>query len=202
MLLSLHLALQALSFADTSDGELVSGYLATRDERCFAELYRRYSPRVYSKCVTMLDNRAEANDAVQDVFERVLLRIGSFRADAKFGTWLFSITNNHCIDRLRRRKRLRAKRGTLPEHAEVAAVVEDVDWLEEQSPAAIRHILTELSEMDRAALVLMYMDELSVAQISETLNLGVSATKMRLKRARDRARGIYDRWIVTQQQYA
>jgi len=71
---------------------------------------------------------------------------------------------------------------------------ETTDWLEEQSPAAIRHILGELSEIDRAALVLMYMDDLSVREIATTLNLGESATKMRLKRARARALKIYETW--------
>jgi len=195
MLLSLHLALQALGFSDTSDGELVELYLATRGERYFGELYRRYSPRVYGKCVSMLGDRDEAHDAVQDVFERVLNRLGSFRQDSSFSTWLFSVTNNHCIDRIRKRNRRARREGDMP-LVEVAEVVDDgPDWLEEQSPAAIRHILANLNEVDRAVLVLMYMDELSVREIAETLSLKESATKMRLKRARTRARKMYDQWV-------
>ena len=198
MLLSLHLALQALGFSDTSDGELVELYLATRGERYFAELYRRYSPKVYGKCVVMLNNEAEANDAVQDVFEKVLLRIGGFRRESKFGTWLFTITNNHCIDRLRSKNRLKSKQAEFPE-VEIPDEVDEVDWLEEQSPEAIKHILSELGEVDRTSLILMYMDELSVKEIAQTLGLQESATKMRLKRARERALKIYQLWAENQQ---
>jgi len=201
MLLSLHLALQALGFSDVEDSELVELYLLSRGDRYFGELYRRYSPKVYGKCITMLNNEAEAADAVQDIFEKVLLRIGSFRRDSKFGTWLFTITNNYCIDLLRKRKRLRNKVGDMPE-ADVEDIVEEADWLQEQSPAAIRHILENLSELDRVALVLMYMDELSVKEIAVQMGLQESATKMRLKRARQRAKKIYQEWSVNLNEYA
>ncbi|MFK8058403.1 MAG: RNA polymerase sigma factor [Saprospiraceae bacterium] len=201
MLLSLHLALQALSFSDVEDAELVELYLVTRGDRYFGELYRRYSPKVYGKCITMLNNEAEAADAVQDIFERVLLRIGSFRQDSKFGTWLFTITNNFCIDVLRKRKRLRGKVGEMPD-IDIEDVVEESDWLQEQSPLAIRHILDNLPELDRVALVLMYMDELSVKEIAVQMGLQESATKMRLKRARQRAKNIYDVWKSDQNAYA
>ena len=201
MLLSLHLALQALGFSDMEDSELVELYLVSRGDRYFGELYRRYSPKVYGKCITMLNNEAEAADAVQDIFEKVLLRIGSFRQDSKFGTWLFTITNNYCIDLLRKRKRLRGKVGAMPE-IDIEDIVEEADWLQDQSPAAIRHILDNLSELDRAALVLMYMDELSVKEIAVQMGLQESATKMRLKRARQRAKRIYDVWKLDQNAYA
>lgn len=194
MVYSLAFALQALGLDGASDGELVERFLATRGELYFTELYRRYSPKVYAKCVSMLNDPTEAEDAVQVIFERVLLRLGGFRRDAKFGTWLFSVTNNYCIDRLRRRKRSPVVEVQLPDYFEQADDAEGPDWLETQSAPAIRYILGELSELDRAVLVLMYMDGLSVKEIGETLGVGGSAVKMRLKRARDRARKLYDAW--------
>ena len=211
MLLTLQLALQALGMSDTPDGELVDMFRATRGERYFGELYRRYSPRVYAKCLTMLGGEAEARDAVQDIFERALRRIGGFRAEAKFSTWLYAITNNHCIDRLRLRERRRAREEALPENDLLTAAgpadgtdaaTGGVDWLEEQSPEAIAYILERLGELDRAALVLRYMDGLSTADLATTLGLGESAAKMRLKRARDRALVIYRTWAVAHDVYA
>ncbi len=76
MLLSLQMALAALRFTDTTDGELVELYLLTQSERYFGELYQRYGPKVYTRCRTLLDDEHEAHDAVQEVFERVLTRIG------------------------------------------------------------------------------------------------------------------------------
>lgn len=209
MLLTLQLALQALGMADSPDGELVEMFVATRGDRYFGELYRRYGPRVYAKCLTMLGDEAEARDAVQDVFERALRRIGGFRREAKFSTWLYAIANNHCIDRLRARERRRAREAALPDDdalgeadARPAPGGGGADWLEAQSPEAIAHILARLGELDRAALVLRYMDGLSTRDLAATLGVGESAAKMRLKRARDRALVIYRAWAAARNAYA
>ena len=195
MLLSLHLALQAINFSDVDDAELVAMYLDTRSERYFAELYRRYSSKVFGKCYSMLSDEAEAHDMVQDIFERVLNKLSSFRRDSSFSTWLYAITNNFCIDRLRRRSRDKVSSIDPVEMPQLAAEeAEDDSWLEMQSPAAIEHILSEIGEMDRMVLILMYMDDLSIREIADTLGLQESATKMRLKRARDRAKKIYLNW--------
>ncbi len=201
MLLSFQILLAALNYGDSSDAELVELYLATRGERYFAELYRRYGSKVYAKCVGMLGDRDEASDATQEVFVRVLARVGSFRSESAFGTWVYSIANNHCIDRLRKRQRDRrhvAEVDDLDDRAERIVLPEAGadDWLAQQSVAAIEHILSEIGEIDRAVLVMMYMDELSVLEIATALGLQESATKMRLSRARQRARVVYDRWAL------
>ena len=155
----------------------------------------------YSIAISIVKNEIDSKDVVQNAFIRVFKSLRTFRQDSKFGTWLFTITNNHCIDLLRKRKRLRGKVGEMPE-VEVAEVVEETDWLQDQSPKAIRHILDNLSELDRVALVLMYMDEMSVKEIAAQMGLQESATKMRLKRARQRAKDIYDVWKADQNIYA
>ena len=196
MLLSLQIALAALRLTDTTDGELLDLYGATRDERYFAALYRRYGPKVYARCLALLADEHEAHDAAQEVFVRVLRKLGSFRGESAFGTWLYRVASNHCLDRLRRRARRRERpteADILEPMAERAAeATEDDDWLRRQTPAAIEYILARLGEADRRILLLMYMEELSVEEIAAALDLKASATKMRLKRARDRARGHYD----------
>ena len=197
MLLSLQMALAALRFTDTTDGELVELYLLTRGERYFGELYKRYGPRVYTRCRSLLGDEHEAHDAVQEIFERVLTRIGSFRKESAFGTWVYAIASNHCLDRLRKRARLREQPT---EEQEIGALIEqrndgaEHDWLVDQAPGAIKFILGRLNESDRSALVLMYMEDLSVQEIAATLGLKESAAKMRLSRARTRARTILDEY--------
>ena len=196
MLLSLQLALQAWEFDATSDEELVALYLTTRGDRYFGELYRRYSPKVYARSFSMLGSQAEANDAVQDVFEKVLMRIASFRRESSFSTWLYAVTRSHCIDRLRQRQRLLKRQGELPEE-ELLSIPEDPgdqDWLLVQTPDAIAYLLENLSELDRSVLVLRYMEELDVQAIAEVLDVKQSAAKMRLMRARQRAKSIYQHW--------
>ncbi len=193
MLLSLQLALAALRFTDTTDRELVDLYLLTHSERYFAELYRRFGAKVYARCRTLLGDEHEAHDAVQEIFERVLHKLAAFRGDSSFSTWVYTISSNHCLDRLRKRRRRRER----PTEAEVLEplveqqeTVAELDWLELQGAEAIKYILAHLPAADSALLELKYMDDLSVQEIGEALDLQPSATKMRLSRARTRAREV------------
>lgn len=76
-----------------------------QDERAFADLYQRTSSKLFGVCLTMLRERGEAEDALQNVYIAVWRRAGSFDpARAGAMTWLITMTRNQCIDRLRQRR--------------------------------------------------------------------------------------------------
>ena len=75
------------------------------DREAFALIYRSYSGLVYRVCLRMLRNPAEAEDAAQDVFFRVFLKINTFRGDSAFSSWLYRLTTNVALMRLRKNKR-------------------------------------------------------------------------------------------------
>lgn len=78
---------------------------AVHDERAFEELYRRTSARLFGVCLRMLADRAEAEDALQDVFVAIWRRAQSYDpALASAMTWLVTLTRNRAIDRLRQRR--------------------------------------------------------------------------------------------------
>lgn len=68
---------------------------------CFSELYRRYIPMVYGLCLKYLGNKADAEDAVMDLFEDVSQKIKQYEIQ-HFHTWLYSVARNHCLQRLRK----------------------------------------------------------------------------------------------------
>jgi len=74
------------------------------DREAFALIYRSYSGLVYRVCLRMLRNPAEAEDAAQDVFFRVFLKINTFRGDSAFSSWLYRLTTNVVLMRFRRNK--------------------------------------------------------------------------------------------------
>jgi RNA polymerase sigma-70 factor (ECF subfamily) len=74
------------------------------DERAFAALYQMHRKRVYSLCLLMTRNVAEAEDLTQEAFLQVFRKIGSFRGDAAFSTWLYRVAVNTVLMKLRRRK--------------------------------------------------------------------------------------------------
>src|SRR5919199_1039643 len=80
-----------------TDEELVEHFVRSREAAYFAELYGRYSHKVYQSCLKMLADDAEAQDQTQEVFYKVFTRISGFRHRASFSTWLYTLTRNHCF---------------------------------------------------------------------------------------------------------
>src|ERR1043166_5320802 len=75
--------------------------LRDRDERAFRELIEAHRDRVFSITYRMLGDRAEAEDVAQEVFITVFKTIETFREEAKFSTWLYRVTVNHCKNRIK-----------------------------------------------------------------------------------------------------
>jgi RNA polymerase sigma-70 factor (ECF subfamily) len=74
------------------------------DAAAFEFLYRSYSKRVYSLCLRMLKNTSDAEDLTQQVFLRLFRKIGTFRADSRFSTWLHRVAINAVLMHLRRKR--------------------------------------------------------------------------------------------------
>ncbi len=139
------------------------------------ELYDRHASTLYRLALSMLKNREDAEDAVQSVFEKYLLRPHLFLSAEHEKAWMLRVTVNQCKDALRRR----AMRQSVP----LDAVAEAGVWDRESE---VRDVLDKLPEEYRVPLVLYYFEDCTVEEISRALRLGASAVKMRLKRGREK----------------
>ena len=74
------------------------------DKQAFSQLVQAYQRPVYNLTYRMLGNSEEAEDAAQETFLRAYARLAQYDPQMKFSTWVFSIANHHCIDRLRKRR--------------------------------------------------------------------------------------------------
>lgn len=162
------------------------------DDSAFTLLVERYQNPVYNLCYRMLGDPQEAEDAAQESFWRAYQAIRRYDRSRPFATWLLSITAHYCID-LQRKRRL--------------PTMEIEDWMEEVLPdntpdpermtgekeekEKIQKMLAELNPQDRAAIVLRYWYEFSEEEISQSLQLSVSAVKSRLHRARLKFAALY-----------
>jgi RNA polymerase sigma-70 factor, ECF subfamily len=159
------------------------------DGAAFGDLARRYTGAIFNQAYRMLGDRHEAEDAVQEVMLRAFNRIDSYDPTRRFVTWLLTIGNNYCIDRLRRR---RVSWVTLDDVA---------FWLPTEQPgpersalaaerrAAVQEALQRLPEAYRAPTVLRYWHDLSYLEIAEVLGLTEATVKTRLHRARKMLEG-------------
>src|ERR1039457_3052091 len=81
-----------------TDEELVERFQVTGDMKCFEEIWRRYSRKVYGKCLKLLHNPEAAEDVAADVFLKVMQRIRTRYRDGHFAGWLYTIARHECIN--------------------------------------------------------------------------------------------------------
>lgn len=180
--------------------------LVARDERAFNELVEAYGDRVYRLLYRMLGRREEAEDLTQEVFVQVFKSIGSFRGDARIGTWVYRIAVNTCKNRAKYNARRHAgqqdeldsasERGALGaakgwtsgESAEPDQVVEGY-----QLEHIVKDCITALDADFREVLVLRDVEDLSYEEIQEITNLPEGTVKSRLHRARSMLRALVER---------
>lgn len=172
---------------EMKDFEVVHNYLETQASRCFSLLYTRYAPKIFSKCITMLKDEALAQDATQEIFMKIFLNLAKFGEKAKFSTWVYSITYNYCIDYIRRKKKQQdVFSGDVDKAPEREDEIPD-EALFAMEVNQLRHVLEELPVGDRAILLMKYQDDMSIKDISDTIDKTESAVKMQIKRAKEKA---------------
>ena len=171
------------------------------DQQAFEALYRRYVSTVYRQALKLVGNAEEAEEIVQEVFLTLYEKAKTFRGDSAFSTWLYRLTLNTALMKLRRRKRSKeiALDDYLPRYQEDGhhLVRPVVDW--SQNPEGrlgtaeiqrtLQKALDQLPAMDKAVVVLSDLDGLANREIGKALGLTVPAVKSRLHRARLFLRG-------------
>ena len=168
------------------DDEVIPSYLQSQASVCFSLLYTRYAGKIYSKCISLLKDESLAKDATQEIFTKIFLNLSKFGQKSKFSTWVYSITYNYCIDFLRRKK----KQDLFSDEIENAPdLVDDVpdQALYEMNVKQLKEVLNQMSDGDRAILLMKYQAELSIKEIAEVLGKTESAIKMQIKRAKEKA---------------
>lgn len=164
--------------------------IAAGDEAAMATLYDRFGALVFKAARQVLSSRAEADDAVQDVFIRLWRTADKFDPRrAKLITWVMLITRRNLIDRLRRKV---SRLDTLPLAAEPgvtdAASRPGEGGIDEDQRAKLREKLRELPEIQRLVIERTYFQGYSLREVSEQLNAPLGTVKSALSRGLHRLR--------------
>jgi RNA polymerase sigma-70 factor (ECF subfamily) len=173
--------------SDTPPGSSIDPTLPLRakagDRQAFAQLVDALYPRSMRFALHMVGNREDAEEAVQDTFVRVYHNLGRFRDDARFEPWLFRILANRCRSLIVKRKRhsVLIQYGDVPERAgAVTNTMDGRDWTEE-----IHRVLDTLPAEQREAFLLRHVEDMAYEDIAAVTGVGLSALRMRVKRACD-----------------
>ena len=163
------------------------------DQRAFAEIVELYQDKLYHMSYRMLYNRQEAEDVVQDTFLRVYKNLGRYDESMKFSTWIYRIATNLCIDRLRKRKPVYSLDAESSEHEGLdgyAMIPSDnrtpeSELLLSDTQRIIHQAIETLPAKYKSVMVLRYLQEMSLQEIRDVLDMPVTTVKTRVHRGRE-----------------
>ncbi|MBM7655727.1 RNA polymerase sigma factor SigW [Neobacillus cucumis] len=166
------------------------------DQEAYGEIVEIYKNSVYQLCYRMLGNRHEAEDIAQEAFIRAYVNIKSFNQDLKFSTWLFRIATNLCIDRMRKKKpdyyldaEVAGTEGlTMYSHITSDTPLPETEVESQELQETVHKEIQMLPEKYRSAIILKYIEDLSLNEISEILDLPLGTVKTRIHRGREALR--------------
>ena len=174
------------------EAEIIAAILGG-EAQLYHELIRPYERSVYMMALSYMKNEAEAEDVAQESFIKAFRNLSMFRGDAKFSTWLISITLNEARNRLRRQGIVRMQ--SLDEPPDEEGSVSPAllrDWREipsetverEEVRTLIQKAVETLPEIYKQVFLLRDIEELDVNETAQTLSISISNVKVRLHRAR------------------
>ncbi len=176
----------------TSDSDdLLLERIAANDQNAFRMLVERHIDRAYALALRILNNRADAEDIVQDTLLKVWLHRGRWEPGrAKFSTWLYRVVTNRCID-IRRMPR--------SEDIEQVPEVPDekplplADLQKTEVASMLETAMSRLPEQQRIALILSYNEGMGNGEIADVMQTTVQAVESLLKRGRQKLRDLLRR---------
>ena len=165
------------------------------DLRAFEQLMERHQRRILADCRYLTRDESNSEDLAQEVFVKAFFALPNFEGRSSFRHWLQRIKVNQCLNHLKKRSgkgALSIDEENLASHQQLQVPAEAMANLE--ADARRQHIDAILNSMPatlRLPLVMCDMDELSYDEIAASLGIGLSAVKMRIKRAREQFRVLY-----------
>ena len=165
---------------------------AKGDSDAFEALSRAHESRMYAVTLRMCGSREDAQDCLQEAMVRIYRALDSFRGQSSFGTWVYRITMNTCLDELRRRK--------VRQSTSLDAMLEtgwsptddtntpEKNSLRSEQRRSIEKAIGTLPEDMKAAVVLRDIQGFSYEEIAKILSANVGTIKSRISRGREKLR--------------
>lgn len=175
---------QKINVSSAKDFELTQA-AAGGNMMAFEEIYQRHHRRVYSICLRMLQNATEAEDLTQDVFIQLYRKIGSFRGDSAFTTWLHRLTVNQVLMHFRKRNvkfEKTTEEGDTP--VQIVGGTENPRKMPVVDKIAIENAISQLPDGYRNVFVLHDVEGYEHEEVAKILGCSVGTSKSQLHKAR------------------
>ncbi len=176
--------------ADTPDFELTK-LAASGNIAAFELLYKRYHRRTYSLCLRMTSSQTESEDLTQEVFIQLFRKIGSFRGESAFSTWLHRLTVNQVLMHFRRRSVKNEKTsedGEIPE--QIVPGTENQARMPVLDRIALTRAVNQLPPGYKSVFMLHDVEGYEHEEVARLLKISVGTSKSQLHKARLKLRGL------------
>jgi RNA polymerase sigma-70 factor (ECF subfamily) len=195
--------MKPIDYRTQSDADLVK-LAQSGDSRGFDELVERYRDKVYRLSFKILRHEDDAAESLQDAFLSAFRGLKNFKAESTFSTWLYRIATNAALMKYRRRRGGHVSLEQSQSNDDGAEPMQLRDWsalpVEDLLNDELREVMQQgvdrLPEDLRTVFLLRDIEELSNAEVADTLELSVPAVKSRLHRARLALRSHLDRYFA------
>jgi RNA polymerase sigma-70 factor (ECF subfamily) len=155
-------------------------------------LFRRYQLPLYVYVFELVHDEQTSLDLVQETFIAAVRHIGSLRADAKFGSWLFGIAHQKCLQRWRKRNREEVLLDEIPDAPDESENRPDDLLIRQEQEAAFMQLLNQLPLPQRSVLLLHFVEDFSLEEIAGITGTPIGTVKSRLHYAKKSLRKLLE----------
>ncbi len=163
------------------------------DLTAYRELLRRYEGLVYNTCMKFIGSKQDAEEVAQDALIQVFHKIHQFEGRSAFKTWLYKIVHNYCRNRVSKIIRKREGKESYEKHSAETQPDVQVDKKETKLSEKVKEAMDKMKDKERAILVMKFTTGMTIQEISDAMEIGLSAAKMRLYRALDSFKEFYSK---------
>lgn len=169
----------------TREGAIQKDMKDMTKEQLIVSLMEQYGDNIMQLAFTYVKQNQIAEDITQEVFIKCYEKIGEFRNESSYKTWLYRITVNKCKDVLKSYgyRNLKFFEG-ITEKLRFTEKTPEVEIIQNEESLFISHSVLKLPIKYREVIILYYFEDLTLQEISELLELNISTVKTRLHRAR------------------
>lgn len=169
--------------------EILAEKIAVGEIDLMSEIIDRYESKLRRYIIRMTGNQTDVDDILQEVFLKCFTNIKSFDTKQRFSPWIYRITHNETVNKLRKKRAVPFSQLDTPEYdfgSNIQSNVRtDTQVSDSYDHAQLRGVLEELPAAHREVLVLYFYDELSYTEISDILRIPVSSVGVKISRAKE-----------------
>lgn len=181
-----------MAMKNLTDAEIIES-VKKGNQADYSILVERYKNKAFTMLKRMLKNDFEAEEILMDSFLKAYNNIGSFKFESKFSTWFYKIVYNTALSRISNSKRkIETQMASIDDLTFLESNYNADEYAVENNAELVKNIVNQLPEKNAAVVTMFYLEEMTIEEISDVLNLSVANIKVILHRSRNMLRKLIE----------